>query len=477
MNIHQHLKDGRKGMHIRKDVLKLTAPIMLEQTFIMLMGVINAIMAGRIGKETVSAIGMVDSLNNIFIAFFSALAVGGTVIVAYYDGRGNTRDSNESAKQAIYSGLAISIAVTLLIWLFRRPLMSLLFGTAEKTVFENAIIYLNITLLTYPLIALTSIACGVIRGAGDTKTPMKVTIFMNVINVLLSYIFIYGINLGSGRFAIHLPSLGIRGAAYAIAAARTIGAATIMLVLIRGTKTLKLDSFKNIKINMDMQKSIFGIGIPASVESLMFNGGKLITQIFIVGMGTAAIAANYVAGSVSGLVNIPGNALTIAATTLVGQAMGRRQTGEAGDLMMYLTKLSSIFLFIPCLLMFPFGRAFASLYTQSSDVVSIAVQLIRLSAITTPIFWSLSFLLPAGLKAAGDAKYTMVTSIIGMWAFRITLGYILGIPLKMGVVGVWCGMYIDWIVRGILYYARLKKGKWKNNTVISKMDFTIEQEA
>lgn len=464
-------------MHLRKDVMRLTAPIMLEQTFIMLMGVINAIMAGRIGKETVSAIGMVDSINNIFIAFFSALAVGGTVIVAYYAGRGNTYDSNESAKQAIYSGLAISVAVTLLIWLFRRPLMSLLFGTAEKTVFENAIIYLNITLLTYPLIALTSIACGVIRGAGDTKTPMKITIFMNVINVLLSYILIYGIDLGSGRYAVHLPMLGIRGAAYAIAAARTIGAAAIMLVLVRGTKTLKLDSFKNIRINMDMQKSIFGIGIPSSVESLLFNGGKLITQIFIVSMGTATIAANYVASSVSGLVNIPGNALSIAATTLVGQAMGRRQSEEADYLMSYLTKLSSFCLLVPSLLMFPFGRAIASLYTQSGDVISIAVQLIRLSAIATPLFWSLAFLLPSGLKAAGDAKYTMVTSIIGMWVFRITLGYVLGVPLKMGVAGVWCGMYIDWIVRGVLYYARLKKGRWKNNTVVSHMDNTIEQDA
>lgn len=465
------------GMRLRKDVLELTAPIMMEQTFIMLMGVINAIMAGRIGKETVSAIGIVDSINNIFIAFFSALAVGGTVIVAYYAGRGNTHDANEAAKQAIYSSLALSLAITVLIWLFRRPLLLLLFGTAEKSVFENAIIYLNITLLTYPLIALTSIACGVIRGAGDTKTPMKVTIFMNFVNVLLSYLLIYGLDLGSGGFVMHIPALKIRGAAYGIAAARTIGAAAIIFVLVRGTKTLKLDNLKKFRINMDMQRSIFGIGIPASVESLLFNGGKLITQTFIVSMGTAVIAANYVASSVVGLINIPGNALSIAATTLVGQAMGRQESEEAGRLMTYLTKLTSFCLLIPCVLLFPFAGSLSSLYTQSSDVIPIAVQLIRLSAITTPIFWSLSFLLPAGLKAAGDAKYTMVTSIIGMWVFRITLGYILGIPLKMGVTGIWCGMYVDWVVRGILYYIRLKKGKWKNNTVVGRAGTTLERGA
>lgn len=460
-------------MHIRKDVLKLTAPIILEQTFIMLMGVINAIMAGRIGKETVSAIGMVDSINNIFIAFFSALAVGGTVIVAHYAGRGDNSKANEAVKQALGSGMALSVAITLLIWIFRNPLLNLLFGTAEETVINNAYIYLNITLLTYPMIAMTSIACGVLRGAGDTRTPMKVTIFMNIINVVLSYILIYGLDFGSSHFHISLPGFGIRGAALGIAIARTVGAITIMLVMFRGSKTIKLEKLREFRLNMSLQKSIFGIGVPASVESLMFNSGKLITQVFIVGMGTTAIAANYVGGSVFSLINIPGSALCIAATTLVGQSMGRGETDEAGKLMFYLSKMTSVCLLISCSFSLLFSKQLASLYTQSEDVIKMSVQLIRYSSIAMPVLWSFSFCLPAGLKAAGDAKYTMVTSIVGMWIFRITLGYILGIPLGLGVSGVWFGMYVDWLIRGALYIMRVKKGKWKGHAVIKQSDLSM----
>lgn len=460
---------------IRKDVLGLTTPIVTEQTFIMLMGVINAIMAGHVGKEAVSAIGMVDSINNIFIAFFSALAVGGTVVVAHYTGHNDINNANETAKQAVYSGLTIALVITAAILLFRQPLLNLLYGSAEKDVIANAYTYLNITLLTYPLIALTSIACGVLRGAGDTKTPMKVTISMNIINVVLSYFFIYGLEIKNAHFYIHISGMNVKGAALGIATARSIGAITVMYVLLKGSKVIKLSQIRSFKLNVDIQKSIFGVGVPAGVESLLFNGGKLITQVFIVGMGTVAIAANYIAGSISSLINIPGSALSIAATTLVGQNMGRGESEEAKSTLLYLTKLSSVCLLVLCGLSFPTAGLLASMYTSSGDVVAMSAHLIRLFAIATPLLWSFSFLLPAGLKGAGDAKYTMVSSFISMWAFRITLGYIFGIPLKLGVAGIWLGMFVDWLVRGVLYYRRLRGDKWKQNVVIKQNESRVSR--
>lgn len=457
-------------MLIRKDVISLSLPIIAEQTFIMIMGVINAIMAGSLGKEVVSAIGMVDSINNIFIAFFSALSIGGTVVVAHYIGQQNFKGANEASSLAIISGVVLAALVTILLIFFRTILIKILFGSAEQQVINNSSIYLNITLLTYPFIALTSVACGVLRGSGDTKTPMKITIIMNILNILLSYILIYGLNIGNAHLHIVIPGFGIRGAALGIAAARTIGAALILYTLLRGSKFIKFKIDRNFKLNLEILRSIFGIGFPSSVESLMFNGGKLITQVFIVGMGTASIAANYVAGVVFGLVNIPGAALSIAATTLVGQSIGKNEIEEANSILRYLIKLTSACLLILCLLVIPFARVLAAFFTKSSDVIEIASTLIRVSALVMPAIWGISFILPAGLKGAGDAKYTMIVSIFGMWAFRITLGYILGVPLKMGVLGVWIGMYIDWLVRGIFFYIRLQHGKWKKNVVIRKID-------
>jgi len=462
------LRFGANQMRLRKDVLMLALPVLAEQAFIMVMGVVNTIMAGRLGKEAVSAIGMVDSINNIFISFFSALAIGGTVVVAQYYGQRNTRKANDAARHTVYASLLISLCITIALLVFRNSIARLLFGAAERAVMDNALIYLKITLFTYPLIALTSVGCGVLRGAGDTRTPMKITIFMNFLNIVLSYIFIYGINIQNSHFDINIPGAGVKGAAYGIAVARTVGALLICFVLLNGSKIIKLRIERHFKPDWNILASIFGIGFPASMESLLFNGGKLITQIFIVGMGTASIAANTIAGSVFGLINIPGTALSIAATTMVGQYMGRGEGEEAKGVIIYLTKITSLCMLVIAVVAFPLAKLLVSAYTTNTDVIPIAVSVIRTSVVSMPLLWALSFLVPAGLKGAGDARYTLLVSVISMWVFRVTMGYVLGVPLGLGVLGVWFGMYIDWVVRGILFYIRLMRGKWKNNIVIRK---------
>ncbi len=432
----------------------------------MVMGVINTMMAGHLGKEAVSAIGMVDSINNILIAFFSALAVGGTVVVAQYYGQTNTVKVNEAARHTVFASILLSLFITALLFIFRNVVIEVLFGSAERQVMENSLTYLEITLFTYPLIALTSVACGVLRGVGDTRTPMKVTIFMNFLNIVLSYILIYGIKYQNNHFNIIIPGNGIKGAAYGIATARTVGALIFCFVLLNGSKIIKLKLDRQFRPEWNMLKSIFGIGLPASVESLLFNSGKLITQMFIVGMGTASIAANTIAGSVFGLINIPGTAFSIAAITLVGQHMGRGESEKAGSTIMYLTKATSLCMLAICMIIFPFAELLVSAYTINADVIPIAVSLVKTSLLTVPTLWASSFLIPAGLKGAGDVKYTLLVSIFGMWAFRVVMGYVLSTLLGLGVIGVWLGMYIDWLVRSVLFYARLRRGKWRSNTVI-----------
>lgn len=449
----------------REDVVKLTGPIIMEQLFVTLMGMINTMMAGHIGKEAVSAIGMIDSINNIFIAFFSALAVGGTVVVAQYIGQDNIKKANEATKQALYISIFISISISVLMAALRKPIISGLFGSAEYKVINNAYIYFGITLLTYPLITLDLISNGILRGAGDSKTPMKISIFMNILNVIFTYLFIHGFNLAG---VIKLPALGVMGAALGIAAARTTGAVIILLVLLRGSKVIKLNKIKKFKFNRELLRPIFGIGIPASVESLMFNGGKLILQVFIVSMGTAALAANTIANSVAGFMNIPGNSLAIASTALVGRYMGRSDTDEAESCLSYTVKLSTVLLAVVGGITFIFSTHIGYLFTNNKEIINIVSHILKVNGIAI-IIWPASFVLPSGLKGAGDVKYTLITSLIGMWIFRMAFGYILGITFKLGLIGIWLGMYTDWLVRGTLYVIRFKKGKWKNHMVITRV--------
>ena len=445
-------------MLIRKDVLKLAIPIMIEQTFVMLLGTCNTMMAGHIGEQAVSAIGMVDSINNMFISFFAALSVGATVVVAQQIGRNKPKKANETAKQAIVSGILVSLIITLLLWIFRIKLINVLYGSAEELVKIDAKLYLEFTLLTYPFIAIEQIANGILRGCGDTKTPMQITIFMNVINIALGYTLIFGIN------TLSIPSFGIAGAAVAIAIARLIGTLIIMLVLFRGSKIIKLKKIFPFKFDLEIQKNIFNIGIPAGMEQVIFNAGKLIVQMFIVTMGTASIAANAISSSIAIMINVPGNSLCLAATTFVGQYVGRNDIKGAKSTLIYLTKFGTICLVSLGLIFIPISKWLASLYTNVPEVINISSTLTRSNSIAL-IAWGISFILSSGLKGAGDTRYTMLTAFIGMWIFRIFAGYILGIVLGIGVLGIWIAMYIDWIVRGLMYCFRLRGNNWLKHRI------------
>ena len=440
-------------MLIRKNVLKLAVPMMVEQIFVMLLGVCNTMMAGHIGEEAVSAIGMVDSLNTLFISFFAALSVGATVVVAQQVGQEKPKMANETAKQAIVSGIIVSGVITLLLWIFRVPLINFLYGSAVELVRSNAKLYMEFTLFTYPFIAISQIANGILRGAGDTKTPMYITMFINIINIFLGYILIYGIKF------LYMPSLGIAGAALAIAIARMIGAIIIMIVLFRGSKIIKIKKLFPFKFDMKVQKSIFNIGIPAGMEQVIFQAGKLLVQVFIVTMGTASIAANAIGMSITQIINVPGNSLCLAATTLVGQYVGRNDVKGAKSILIYLVKFATVCLVCLGILFVPIAEWLASLYTNSPEVIRLTGILIKSNSVAL-LVWATSFVLSAGLKGAGDTRYTMVTAFVGMWAFRIGLGYVLAIVLKMGILGIWVAMYIDWLVRGTMYSLRLRGNKW-----------------
>jgi putative MATE family efflux protein len=450
---------------LRQELIAITLPVFTEQACITLMDVINAMMAGHISKEATAAVGMVDTLNIIFIAVFSALAVGGTVIVAHYIAQNNIKCANETVKQALYSGLLLGILISGTLDICRYSLINLLYGVADNLVQKYAIAYLQITLLTYPLIALTSIACGVLRGAGDTKTPAKIVILMNIINILFSYILIFGVSLKLPFIAIRLSGMGVVGAAIGIGIARLCGVIIAIYVLARGSWGLKLRCIFHYQPNWEILKSIFNIGIPASLESLLFNAGKLITQTFIVTLGTVPIVTQYVAMSFHSLMCVPGNAVGIAATAIVGRQMGKGEREQARIHLWYMRKIAWICMLGLNIVSFMFFPFFISLYTPNPEIIQSASLLLWITALFIS-FWPNSFILPAGLKGAGDVGYTLLISAASMWIFRIGLGYILCIHLKMGVLGIWFGMYLDWIIRGIAFHYRLKGNRWQNHIVI-----------
>lgn len=452
-------------MLIRKDVLKMAVPILTEQLFITSIGVLNTIIASGIGKEAISAIGTVDSFNNIIIYFFNALAIGGTVAVAQYMGQRNANAAKEAAIQAIASGILLSTLVTLIIWVIRDNVLLTFFGNVEKAVLNNAFIYFRITILNYPLTAFSFIASGILRSSGHQDKPMKINITINIINIVLSYLLIYGISIETGPLNLVITGMGVRGAAIAITSARLVGAVLFFFALSGHFEGINIKALRSFRFNLKMQKTILNIGFPAGIESFLFNIGKFVQQIFIISLGTASIAANTISWSIFGLLIIPGNAFAIVATTMVGNFIGAGEYEEVKKINMYLMKLASACKLVISMIVFPLAAVIASIYSRDAEVVRLTSDIIRINAVVIPVLWPASFIIPSGLRGTGDSKYPMMVSILSLWTFRVFVGYIFSIVLQMGITGLWVAMYFDWITRGVAYYLRLMSGKWKKAAI------------
>lgn len=449
-----------------RSIARMTVPVLIEQFFIVIMGVVNTMLASNMGPQAISAIGMVDTINIVVISVFSAMSVGGTVVVAQYTGRGDRERANQAAAQALTSCLLISGLATLALFFSRSWLVQTLFSDAEPQVIANGLDYLGIVLWSYIPLALTSIGFGILRGAGDTRTPMTVSILMNLFNVVFSYVLIYGFSISLGFLHIVFPSFGVRGAATGLLMARTAGMLLIMVPILRGSKDIQLTRLSHFRIQMRMQKMIFQLGVPAGTEQLLFNGGKLIVQMFIVSLGTASMAANTISNSVNSLTMIPGNAMAIAATAIVGQQMGRSKPQEARRQLKFLVLVSSAAMLLLSLSLFPLLNLVVGLYTRDPETASLAHFVLTTSLIAQPLLWSTSFILPSGLRGAGDVRYTMIISIVSMWLLRIGIGYLFAIVFAWGVVGIWLAMYADWAVRSIFFYIRMLGRRWLQKSVI-----------
>lgn len=441
-------------------LLRIFVPVLIEQFFITVMAVINTMLASRLGPEAISAIGTDGTIINVVISIFSALSIGGTVVVAQYIGRGEYHKASQATAAAMSATTVISIVVTAIVFIFRRPLIHGLFGEADEVVLTYALQYLSITVFYFIPVAVTTMGFGILRGAGDVKTPMLISIIKNVLNVILGLILIYGFDIPFFFTRLRFAGYGVRGAAIALLLAQTIGMAMVLFVLFRGNRSIRLRDKELFRFDPQMLRRIFSLGVPAGAEQLMFNGGKLLVQTFIMALGTTAIAANAVINSATTLILTPGSALSVIATTLVGQAYGSGDKVQTKKMLKFLYIASVVLLLVSTLVFLPLRRPLLGLYSNDPATIQESMPLLTVYLIVTPLFWAPSFVIPAGLRGAGDVRHTMIISVVSMWLLRILLSYVFTVVFNWGVMGVWIAMYVDWAGRAVFFVIRMLGDKW-----------------
>ncbi len=313
---------------------------------------------------------------------------------------------------------------------------------------ENATTYLIITALSFPLLAVYNSCAALFRAMGNSKITFKVSLLMNVINVVGNAVGIYGLQLGVAGVAI--PSLISRAVA-----------AVVLYILLKNPKHLIHLTKERFRFEPEVVKRILYIGIPSGIENGIFQLGRVLVVSIIAGFGTVQIAANGVANSLDGMGCIVGQAMSLAMITVIGRCVGagdEKQVRYYTRRMLGITYLFTAIVNSIILLSLPW---ILSIYGLSEETTRLAWILVMIHNGVAIFLWPASFVLPNMLRACNDVKFTMVISIFSMFTFRIGLSYVIGVHMEMGAIGVWIAMVADWTFRVICFVSRYACGAWR----------------
>lgn len=428
----------------------LILPIIIEQFLNSFMGMVDTMMVSTVGSEAISAVSLVDSINNLIIQIFSAMAAGATIICSQYIGSGNNKESNNAAQQVVLAVFVISISITMFCILGRERLLRLLFGTVEDSVMENSLVYFMITVISYPFLALFSAGAAFYRASGNSKFPTKVSIVSNVINITGNALFIYSFKWG------------VAGAALATLLSRVFCTVVIFYRLRKPRQTIVIRDYLKIRPNMPIILAIMAIGIPSGIENGMFQFGKLAVQSTVSTMGTIAMSAQAMTNILENVNGIFGNSVGIGLMTVVGQCIGASRKEEAKYYIVKLMGIAGIGTLISCLLVLAITKPVTWLAGMDIEAAQMCFELVVAMTVVKPLVWVGAFGLPYGLRLAGDVKFSMIASVSIMWGCRVALGIFLVRVFHFGLIGVWIGMFADWIARAVIFTIRFINGKWLN---------------
>ena len=439
----------KKRLFSNHQLIMLIIPLIIEQALNSLVGMVDGMMISSAGEAAISGVSLVDMINAIMLTLFAALATGGAVVTSQYLGARQMEKARRSAGQLVLMSAVLGIVLMAVCEVFAGQLIDLFFGTIAPDVREACLVYLGITALSFPFIALFNAGAAIFRSVGNSKVSMKVSLLMNVINVVGNAVCVLGLKMGVAGVAI--PTL----------VSRAVAAVIILVLVSKRNDGLYVDKKNVFSLESGMMKNILAIGIPNACENSFFSLGRTVVVSFISVYGTVQITANSVANSLDNLAIILGLAMGMAMVTVVGQCVG---AGDREQTRYYMKKLmvwSYILLGAVNVAMMIFCPKLIGLYSNlSEETVALAYRLVMMHSFFVIPMWPLSFVLPNALRAANDAKFTMWVGIISMLSMRIGLGWVMCIYLGWGATGIWIGMILDWVVRISCFVPRYLSGKW-----------------
>ena len=443
------MKQAQLTRFTNRQLVDLIAPLLLEQFLAIGVGLADSLMVSHVGDAAISAVSLVDSISNLMIYMFSAMAAGGAAVAGQYIGRREADNANNAAQHLMALLGGVSLCVTLLLYLFRGAVLTTLFGHVEPDVMAATNKYYLIVMASIPGIALYNGGAAILRSMERSDISLYVSLLMNAVNIIGNAILIFGLGMD------------VSGAAIPTLVSRTLAAFVILTVLRDPKLPLRLSGLRTFSFRPRLMRNILYIGIPSGIENGMFQLGRLVLFSLISTFTTAAIVANAIGNTLGNFHLFAGQAVNLGLTTVISQCVGAGEYDEARAYMRKLVKVCYALLIVINLLILAFLPLIMRVYDVSPEAERLAVRVTVLHGVSSMVLWTPSFLVPSFLRAAGDARFTMVVSMCSMWLCRVFFAYVLGKHMGYGVEGVWFAHAIlDWSTRSLIFFQRYRSGIW-----------------
>ncbi len=435
------------------ETLRLALPAAGEQLLSMLVGIVDTFLVGHLGASALAAIGLANQWVFLTNAFFGAIGVGSTALIARSIGARDFDLANRALRQSILIAGLIGIVSTILGLAFASPAVALM--GAEPETLRLGTTYLRIVAAVFVPATLMFTANAAMRGAGDTRTPLKIMLIVNAINIVVAWTLVRGL--------FGLPRLGIAGAGLGAATARSTGGVLAVGILVRKRGSLRL-TFPTFHLDRDVIRRILRVGIPSGVEQLLFRFGQMSYARVVASLGTTAFAAHQVALNAESLSYMPGFGFAVAATTLVGQSLGANEPEHAERNGYTAFAMGAFLMAIMGIVFILFPRALVSFFTSDPAVVAQGIRPLQIVGLVQPAL-AATMILNGALRGAGDTRYPLYIVAGCIWGIRVPLTIVFITVMGLGLQWAWVAMSVDLLFRGVFAFLRYRGGRWKTMEV------------
>lgn len=432
----------------------ITWPIFIETFLHMAMRTVDTFMVSSISDEAVASVGIANQIVMFLFFMFNFIATGAAIVIAQYLGAKKYNEISRYVGNAIVINLVFGLAVSALIVIFNKPLLSIF--QLEAELMADASIFLYIVGGGLFLQALILTLSATIQTHGFTRDTMLVTLGMNLLNITGNYLFIYG--------ALGVPQLGVTGVAISTIITHVLGLIVYFMILRRRVKVI-LEWKDFVDLKWERVQKILRIGVPGGIGHLSYSGSQIVTTALITLLGATMLATRIYTQNIMFFIMILAVSLGRGTQIITGRLIGAGEMQEAYRRALRNVKLSVVLAFVMAGVIAIFSKPLLQLFTDDPVIIQVGATLLVLSLLLETGRCS-NIVLGQSLQAAGDARYLMLVSIIVIWTFSVPMYYLLGIHLGYGLLGIWVAFIADEWLRGIIIYFRWRSRKWESKALI-----------